>query len=154
MAQTTGGMSPTNMSVWTSPDGSTWTDVSGYANSVELDGGERETGNAYTFDGDTAIIKAGKRAPITVTVRGVYTETADEFYDEVVDAYEAGTDFYIRWSPGGGDAGDLGYTTSAGIVKNAPYPTGATDDATPVMTELVLECSSVTEAAIGTAGWS
>jgi hypothetical protein len=153
MAQTTSGMSPTNMYVGVSTDGNSWVDVSGFANSVEISGGERETGNAYTFDGDTAIIKAGKRGPLTVTVRGVYTETADKFYDETVDAYTAGSSFYVRWSPGGGDSGDLGFTTSAGIVKNNPYPGGATDDATPVMVELVLECASVTEAAIGTAGW-
>jgi len=154
MAQTTGGMAATDMSVWLSTDGSAWTDVSGYANSVEIDGGERETGNAYTFDGDTAIIKAGKRGPLTITVRGIYTETATEYYDKVVDAYEAGSDLYVRWSPGGGDAGDLGFTSQAGIVKNAPYPVGEANAPDPIMTELVLECAYVTEAAIGTAGWS
>lgn len=153
MTQTTGGMSPTNMYVGISADNSSWTDVSGYANSVEIDGGERQTGNVFTFDGDTAIIKAGKRDPITVTVRGVYTEASAQFYDKVMAAYIAGSSFYVRWSPGGGDSGDLGYTTSEGIVKNAPYPAGATDDAAPILVELVLECSSITEAAIGTAGW-
>ena len=153
MTQTTGGMSPTEMYVGVSTDGSSWTDVSGYANSVEISGGERQTGSAHTFDGDTAIIKAGKRDPLTITVRGVYTETATQFYDKVVDAYTAGTSFYVRWSPGGGDSGDLGFTSSSGFIKNNPYPAGSTDDAAPVMTELVLECASVTEAAIGTAGW-
>ena len=154
MAQTTGGMSPTDMSVGLSTDGTNYTDVSGYANSVEIDGGERVTGNAFTFEGDTAIIKSGKREPLTVTVRGVYTETASEYYDMVVDAYEAGSALYVRWSPGGGDSGDLGFTSQAGIVKNAPYPIGEASTAEPIMTELVLEVAYVTEAAIGTAGWS
>ena len=154
MAQTTSGMSGADISVGLSTDGTNFTDVSGFANSVEKDGGERVTGNAFTFDGDIAIIKAGKRDPITVTIRGVYTETASEFYDMVVDAYEAGSDLYARWSPGGGDAGDLGYTTGAGIVKSAPYPVGNADEGEPIMVECVLEVASIAEAAIGTAGWS
>jgi len=136
-----------------STDGSAWVEISGYAGMVSVDGGERITGAAYTADGDTAIIKAGKRAPLTVTARVVYTEISNEGYDEANDAYEAGSAFYLRWSPGGGASGDLGYTTSSGIIKQPVYPAGDVESGDPITVELVVECASVTESSIGTAGW-
>jgi len=153
MAQTTGAMAATGMYVGYSTAGVTYTECSGSSNSVEVSGGERTTGTAFTFDGDTPILKAGKRGPITVTVRGVYTPDADELYAVAKTAYEAGSAFYFRWSPGGGDAGDLGYTTGAGIIKNAPYPGGEVDSGDPILIEVQLECATVTAATIGTAGW-
>ena len=153
MAQTTDGMSFTAPNVGISTDGSSWTDISGFAAMVDLSGGDRNTGVVYTADGDTAIIKGGKRTPVTVTASVVYTETASEPYDTVNDAYEAGTALYLRWSPGGGDSGDLGYTTSAGIVKSPVYPTGEVETGDPIMVDIVIEVASITEAAVGTAGW-
>lgn len=153
MTQATGGMSPSNMYVGLSAAGSVWTDVSGYGTSVEVSGGERATGSVYTFEGDTPLQKVGKRGLITVTIRGVYTEAAAQFYTLAKTAYEGGSTLYARWSPGGGDAGDLGFTTNAGVVKNCIYPSGAADSADPILTEIVLEVATVTQAAIGTAGW-
>ena len=118
MAQTTGGMSPQNMYVGFSTDGSSWTEVTGSANSVEVSGGERESGSARTFGTTTPITKYGGKAPLTVTVRGVYSEDADEAFRLAQAAYDGDTAFYVRWSPGGGDAGDYGYTTGAGQVMS------------------------------------
>lgn len=153
MAQTTGAMSPQNMYVGFSANGSSWTDASGYANAVAVSGGERQTGEAFTFDGNTPIVKYGKLGYLTITVTGVYTETAAHIATVAKTAYEAGSAFYVRWSPGGGDAGDLGYTTSAGTVINPPYPGGAADTPDPILLEIVVNVASVTVAAIGTAGW-
>ena len=153
MAQTTSGMSYAAAYLGHSTDGAAWTEISGHQVSIEISGGERSTGVVYTTDGDTGIIKAGKRAPLMVTANVVYTETADEPYDESNDAYEGGSDYYLRWSPGGGAASDLGYTTSAGIVKQAVYPVGDAESGEPIVVSIVLECASVTESTIGTAGW-
>lgn len=153
MAQTTTAMSFAAANIGFSNDGSSWTDASGYAGMVQVEGGERVTGAAYTADGDTAIIKAGKRGPLTVRARIVYTEAADEGYDDANDAYEAGSAFYLRWSPGGGASGDLGYTTSAGYIKQPVYPSGDVESGDPITVEVVLECASVTESTVGTAGW-
>jgi hypothetical protein len=153
MAQTTGGMSASNMYVGYSTNGTAYTEASGGSNSIQVSGGERTTGAAYTFDGDTAIIKGGKRAPITVTWRGIYSPDADEIFSVAQTAYEAGSAFYLRWSPGGGDAGDLGYTTTVGIIKSLTYPGGEVDSGDPILTEVVLECASITESTIGSAGW-
>lgn len=153
MAQTTAAMSAKDMYVAFGTNGTVWTEASGYAVAVEVDGGDRAIGEAYTFDGDYPIIKAGKRAGITVKVRGVYTETATHLFTIAKTAYEAGSAFYVRWSPGGGDAGDLGYTTPSGIVTNCLYPEGASDSADPILFEVDVVVPYVTVAAIGTAGW-
>jgi hypothetical protein len=141
------------MYVGYSTAGSTYTEASGGSNSIQVSGGERTTGAAYTFDGDTPIIKGGKRAPITVTWRGIYSPDADEIFSVAQTAYEAGSAFYLRWSPGGGDAGDLGYTTSQGTVINPPYPGGTADTPDPILVEVVLHVGSITQSTIGTAPW-
>lgn len=153
MAQTTGGMSANAMYVALSTNNSDWTDVSGYANSVQVSGGERQTGEAFTFDGNTPIVKYGKLGFLTVTITGVYTEEANKLYALAKAAYEAGSTLYARWSPGGGDSGDYGYTTSAGTVINPVYPAGGADTPDPILIEVVLNVGSVTQSTIGTAGW-
>ena len=152
--QTTAGMSAIDVYVGLSTDGSSWTDLSGQTLSVEVSGGERQTGSALTFTGDTPILKRGKRGVITVTIRGIYTETTSKFWNMAKTAYESATaSLYARWSPGGGDSGDYGYTTSAGICKNCVYPNADVNSADPILCECVIDCATVTEAAIGTAGW-
>jgi hypothetical protein len=141
------------MFVGFSTDGATWVDASGYSNAVSISDGGRETGEVFTFDGDTPILKAGKRAALTITVTGVYTETAAHLFTVANTAYTAGSALYVRWSPGGGDSGDVGYTSSAGIVTNAIYPSGEADSADAILFEVEVKCASVTKAAIGTAGW-
>ena len=74
MPQTTGGLSAVNAQVEVSTNGSAWTDISGSSNKVEPSGGERQSGEAYTHDGDVAIITGGKREPIELTLSFVYTE--------------------------------------------------------------------------------
>ena len=148
MAQTTGALSWRDAEISISTNGSSWTDVSGHSNKVCHSGGERNSGAAYTALGDTAIITRGKRAPITVTASFIYTEASAEPYDTVNDAYENGTDVYIRWSPKGGDSTELMYTSSAGIVKNAVYPQGDSSGADPLMVDLVLEVATITESTI------
>lgn len=148
MAQTTSAETFTDAYIAQSTDGSTWVDISGYSNRVSLSGGERQTGTAYTADGDTAIIKAGKRQPITVTVQALYTETANEAYDESNDAYEGASAYYLRWAPDGNASGNLQYTTSVGIVKNPVYPQGDAASGDPIAIDIVVECASVTEATI------
>ena len=153
MAQTTGAMSPQNMYLGFSTDGSTWTEVTGSGNSVSKSGGERESGSARTFGYTAPIVKYGGKAPLRYTIRGVYSEKAAEAYLLAQAAYDNDTDFYFRYSPGGGDSGDLGFTASAGKVMNPPYPDGSADTPDPILIEFDVEFASLTQAAIGTAGW-
>lgn len=149
MAQTTAAISAKDMAVFLSTDGSTWTnEISGIATSVEISGGERATAGTHTFEGDTPILTIGKRGLLTVTVRCIYTEGASEPYNLAQAAYEAGSDLYVRWSPKGDDSTEYRYTTSAGKVKNPVYPGGSADSADPILIEIVVECSSITEATV------
>jgi len=148
MAQTTAGIGFKDCKVETSPDNSVWTDRSGFASSVAIDGGERATGVKYTFDGDTAILRSAKRGPLTITVGIAYTEGASDAVEVIRAIYEAGSDFYVRWSPKGGDSAEFLYTSAAGIVKQPMYPGGEAESPDPVMVDFVLETPSVTKSAV------
>ena len=60
-----------------SEDCVTYTDISGYASIVSVPEQTRITGEAYTFEGDIAIIHGGKRQPIPVQVSIIYTSACD-----------------------------------------------------------------------------
>lgn len=147
MAQQT-GISAKDMYVAISTDGSTFTDISGWANKVEPDGGARKTGGYFTFDGDTEGITRGKREKLTIKVSILYTEGVSDAYATVKAAYENNTALYARWSPKGNTAGNKRYQTSAGIVVSMPYASGDAESADPIMTEFDLEVASVTESAV------
>jgi len=148
MAQTTGGISFKDCKVETSPDNSVWTDISGFASAVTVAGGERATGVKYTFDGDTAILRSAKRGPLTVTVNIAYTEGGSDPVEVIRAIYEAGSDFYVRWSPKGGDSTEFLYTSDAGIVKQPLYPSGEGESGVAVMVDFVLETPKVTKSAV------
>jgi hypothetical protein len=149
MAQTTNAMSGRNCYIALSTGGTTFTDISGFANSVEPDGGERQTGSVHTADTDYPIITAGKRDAITVKVKAVYTEVTTDPYTVVKTAYEAASALWVRWAPKGNTSGNLGFTTASGIVKTAPYA-GVSDvsNGEALMIEFDLETPYITPAAI------
>ena len=148
MAQTTDAISFKNVKVEVSTDGTTWTDISGFANSVEIGGGDRQTGEVYTFDGDTAIITTGKREPLEITVKAVYTEGANDPFEVVRAAYEGGTSLYVRWSPKGGTTGDFQFESDAGYVTNAIYPQGEAGSGDPVVVEFTVKTPKVTKGVV------
>lgn len=148
MAQTTGAISFGDCKVESSPDNSNWADISGFSSTVSIDGGERATGVKFTFDGDTAILRSGKRGILTVTINLAYTEGGSDPVETVRAIYEAGSDYYLRWSPKGGDSSEFLYTTDAGVVKRPLYPFGDAESADPVMVDLVLETPKVTKSAV------
>jgi hypothetical protein len=148
MTQTDEGLPFTDALIEISTDGSVWTDISGFAGSVSRGGGQRNTGEAYTADGDTAIVKGGKRQPVDVSVIIVYTEETTPPYDTVRAAYEAGSDMYVRWSPNGGDSGDEQYTTDAGIVTDCPEPVGSVESGDPLVIQFTVRTPKVTKSTV------
>ena len=153
MAQTTSGMSGAAGHLDFSTDGSAWTACNGHVMTVNVSGGELNTGAVHTSDGLTPILKGGKANPVVVTCNVVYTDTADEPVDMAQDAYEAGTAFYVRWSPAGGGSGDIGYTSGSGFVTGNPYPNFDVSPGDPLSVSVVVTVPSVTRSTIGTAGW-
>jgi hypothetical protein len=149
MAQTANAMTFKDCTVSYTTDGSTtWTDCSGFANSIAVTGGERASGEAYTFDGDTAILGKGKRAPLTVTMVAIYTEaTTTDPAVALLPYYLAGTSVGLRWAPRGnaGATGETLYTTlyTGSVLKNLSYPAGAANSADPTTVELVVLTASI-----------
>lgn len=134
-AQTVGAVSWRAAKVeFSANGGSTWTDISGAENGVAVDGGDRQTGVAFTDYGDTGVITSGKRDPLNVTVNALYTEVTSEAYDLYAGCYEADTPISIRWSPKGGGVGTFQFTALNGVPVSQPYPQGNTGpDAIPLM---------------------
>ena len=128
MAQTTHGLSFFAATVDVSGNNSDWTELEGYGISVAVSGGDRNAGDANTFDGDTPIVKSGKRTPIDVVVRYVYTEetaASGGAFATVLAQYEtAGGALYLRYSPRGYTSDYFEFTTGLGIVTTFKYPQG------------------------------
>ena len=148
MAQTTDGFSIKDAKVEISTDGSSWTNVSGFSAGISVGGGQRNLAEEYTHDGDTAIITAGKRAPIDVTFKAIYTEGGSDPYETMRAVYEAGSDFYIRFSAKAGASGDFLYTSPAGKIQNLAYPQGDSNAADPLTVEAVIRVASLTKSVI------
>lgn len=145
MAQTTNGLSFEAAKVIVSADDwATHTEVSGHGASVATAGGERATGEEHTFDGDTPIVKAGKRASTDITVRYVYTEEAADPFEVVRALYEAsGGAIYVQYSPKDG----FWYKSGAGILTSFGYPSGEAGDGAVVMCEFTVKSAAITKAA-------
>lgn len=116
MTQTTTAMSGANSKVEVSTNGTVWTDISGANTTVSVSGGEIGAGSQHTALGTEAVVTSSKKkAPVTVTVKCLYTETTSEPWNVVRGVYDSATPvLYVRWSPAGGGTGALRYNTAVG----------------------------------------
>jgi hypothetical protein len=114
MAQTTGAMPKSNYKAEVSLNGSSWTDISGNSTTVEVDGGEQQTGEQFTASGSVPIvIGSNKVSAVTAKVNIIYTETAGEAFQVVWGQYIGASKLiYFRYSPKGGATGDKRYVAS------------------------------------------
>jgi hypothetical protein len=130
-----------------SDDCTSYTDISGETQSIGGTEQTRMSGEAYTQAGGTAIVKGGKREPMEITVNIVYTETDAEVYEVARDIFESTTEcgapVCVRWSPGGGDAGDEQVTTAEGILVSFTYPPLDASAAGPIMGAFTIKTPSV-----------
>jgi len=143
MAQSTGGISARNVKIEGSVNGTTWTDISGFANSISPDGGDRDVGEEYTFDGDTPIVTFGKRKSLKLKVKVLYTEGASDPFETARAAYEANSAYYIRYSPNGQSTGTFLLTSSAGRIVTPPYPKMEAKAGDAVTLEFTFQCASI-----------
>ena len=121
MAQTTLAVSSRNAVVEASTDGTTWTDISGYAQSVSPGDGTRLTGTAHTFDGPGPIIVAGKLDAQESTVNIVYTEDTGGAYDRAKNAFDSSNStLYLRVAPNGAVSGGFRFTSTKGVITKFP----------------------------------
>jgi hypothetical protein len=146
MAQTTNAITQQCGQLDYSADGAAWTDISGVTQSITAFTQTRNSGEAYTFEGDTAIIGFGKRTPMDITVNIVYSETDAEAYEVIRTRFETdcGAAVYLRWSPGGGDAGDEQITSGAGQVTSWDYPMADATGGDPITCSFTVRVPGVT----------
>ena len=152
MTQTTnsiwGGAAKIEMSI----DGSDWDDISGHAQKVMPDAAARRVGEKYTFDGETPIVKVGKRESIGISVSIIYTEEAADAFEVARGQFEStgGGSFYLRWSPAGGSGGDKQYTTDEGFVKSFPYAPVDSEEDGPMSLDFEMQCADITSSTVST----
>ena len=111
MAQTTGAIAESIYKIEVSLNGSSWTDISGQANTVEPSGGDQQTGKQFTANGNVPIVtNSNKTDAVTVKCNIVYTETAGEGFMLVYAQYISTSKvIYLRYSPAGGTTGQKRY---------------------------------------------
>jgi hypothetical protein len=134
-----------------STNGSTWVDISGATNMVDVPEQSRMSGAAYTFDGDGAVLARGKREPIDLTVTIIYTEVdSTEPFEVVRGLHETddGADIYLRWSPDGGGTGDNQYSTGASNLSGFQYPPVNSASGDPIVTTFTVTAALITTAAV------
>lgn len=123
MAQTTDGISFVNATVEYSTDGVAFADISGFANTVDVSGGERSAGEVYTADGDIAILTFGKLAPVDITYNSVFTEGATEPFERLRGYHQTanGAQVVFRFAPQGGEGTGQITFTGTGKITEAPW---------------------------------
>lgn len=137
MAQTSATVSGVIARIEISADLTIWRNISGSAQSVQSTDQERASNEAYTLDGDTAIIATGKRQPIDLEFNIVYSDTSTEAYEvarAIFESGDTGSKVYVRWVPtGGADVASPMYRTpitgSPAYITMFRYP--AVDAAAP-----------------------
>ncbi|MFA6204341.1 MAG: hypothetical protein WC710_14280 [Gallionella sp.] len=147
MAQTTTQVSGVDVMIEYSSDGTTYIDISGTTNKVDVGPQDRAVGSAFTFDGDGALLTYGKRQPIDITFTIIYTETATTEAFEVLRARHETTDgavVYLRWAPIGTGTGKNEYNTGAAKLKLFQYPPVDAGSGDPILTTFTVTASNLT----------
>ena len=152
MTQTTGSIWGGAAKVEISVAGAVWTNISGHSQKVSPSGGERQVGEAYTFDGEGPIVKVGKKNTRELRVDIIYTEATIDAFELARGQFDTtgGGTMFVRWSPSGGTGGTKLYTTDSGFVEKVQYPEVDSEMTGPVKTYFVVRHSSITVSTIAT----
>lgn len=120
MAQTTGGISNSAAIISISTDAVSFSDISGYASTVEVSGGDQIASSQQVLYGDAALVlSSGKTEPYRITMRIVYTVTDGQPFDLIWDRFKGpAKTLCVRWSHAGA-SGDIRFTTTNAAKKAA-----------------------------------
>jgi hypothetical protein len=144
MTQTALAFAKSLYKVEVSAAGAVWTDISGEGATVTVDGGEIPTGAQHTPNSPYAVVvTSNKIGPRTLTVRGLFTESATEGFGVVWGQFTAtAKTLFVRYSPAGGTATTYNFTTSndgataaAGKLVSCSLPDGDANSGDPMMFE-------------------
>lgn len=112
-AQTTGAISWEIAELEMSTDGpSTWVNISGSTNQVDVTGGDVATAVAYTHTSLEPLVGYGAMALRQVHITGLYTEDSLEAFERLRTAYYNRTDMWLRVSPKGIYTGTKRFVTN------------------------------------------
>jgi len=150
MTQITGGFAASDAKVEISANGSSWNDISGAAASVAPGEQTRKSGEVYTQSGDTGIITGGKREPLEIEVKVVYTEGTGDYFETIRAAFEAKTPYYFRWSPKGGVNPDFQFATPVAFFSGLTYPDTDASSGDPAMYGFKIKTPYVTKSVVAT----
>jgi hypothetical protein len=148
MTQVTGAMSGRIAKVEFSTNFSTYTDLSGGANSIEVDGGDRMSGEAWTFDGDKPVVTVGKLSPAEITVRSLYVDSSVSHFAVISGLKNAATPMNIRWAYDTDTTGAWRFTADTGYVIDAKPPRAEAEPGEPLMFEWTVKTPGIVEAVI------
>jgi hypothetical protein len=138
-------MSCARIDISTNSDCSSWTNVSGSANSITGTEQTKMTGEEYTFDGNGALVEVGKYEPFDMVVRIVFTNQATEAYRLVREEFMSGAcdgKMCIRYIPSGAVGGD-GFQTNYAPITAFQWPEVNAGAAGPIMTQFTLRVSEI-----------
>ena len=142
---TTNAITFKNCRVEYSTNGTVYTLVNAEGTAVEVGDASRVTSDVYAFDSDTALVLAGKREPVDVTVRLLYTD-ADPF-DTLLSEFVNANTLYIRWSPKGGTSGTKQYTAS-GPITTITFPQGEASSPDPVAVSVTIRAAEIAQTTV------
>ena len=145
MAQTTEGLTFCAATVEIAAACTGFTDISGYGAAVAVSGGDRAYGTQHTYDGDTPIVKAGKRAEVTLTVRFVYTEEVDPAPFETLRAMhqaDCGGPICVRYKV---KSTGFSFETGVTFISAFKWPEGDAESNEVVMGEFTVPCPDLTK---------
>ena len=150
MAQIPSARSAKNYQVEWTTNATTYIDISGYSTTVADSGGDRKTGEAYTYGDDIAVIGEGKRSPRTVDVTVLYNEDSTA-YTSLYTLQQSGATFGLRLTPrgletGAGTIGRYLTQTTYGLLQKLDLPTGNSDDGKPMVCKMTVMTPTVTTA--------
>lgn len=131
-------------------DAGSWADIDSWATEVTVSGEDVPTTQTYPFEG-SAIVFAGSKSPVTVSVTIVYTEGSTDPFFNIRTRFEAvdGAPFEVRFAPGGSVTGGLRFTTAGGKLTAAPPPVGAGDASSATVSTFVVQADSLSMDTIG-----
>lgn len=143
MPQTTGAVSGAAAAVSVKIGAGAYVDHSGWTQSVDVTTASIVNSEAYTFDGNNAIILMGKEEPVEVTVNFLYTEVAAELWELAEAAFQAQSLVQVKWEPRG-TSGKQIETLAGGYITSIDYPAVDASSAGPVVCSLTVRAPGIT----------
>lgn len=143
MAQTTGAITGSAAAVWLKVAAGSYIDYSGQSQSIDAVSASRVNSEAYTFDGNQAIILLGKEEPVEITINFLYTEVAAEIWEIVQAAFLAGSTVQVKYEPKG-TTGKQIESVAGGYITSIDYPAVDASSSGPVVAAITVRAPGLT----------